>query len=109
MFIDEDCDTCMMMANDPTLGPAFWHLDGSHMDNNFAFSDYLTREEWEAEKRRWEAFNKEFNRGWEERQQRIARGEQVDDDFDLDWVDSLDRDPRPIMQNDDGESADLIL
>ena len=72
-----------MMANDPTMGPAFWHLGGSHMDDDFAFSDYLTREEWEAENHRGEKFNKEFNLRWEERQQRIARGEHVADDFDL--------------------------
>jgi hypothetical protein len=93
MIIDEDCDTCMMVANDPTMGPGFWHLDGSHMDDDFAFSDFLTREEWEAENRRRDEFNKEFNRGWEERQQRLARGEQVEDEFDLDWIEPLNRDP----------------
>ena len=109
MIIDEDCHTCMMMANDPTMGPGFWHLDGSHMDDDFAFSDFLTREEWEAENRRREEFDKEFNRRWEERQQRIARGEQVDDEFNLDWIDSLNRDRRDANPpDDDGESADLI-
>jgi hypothetical protein len=109
MIIDEDCYTCMMMANDPTMGPGFWHLDGSHMDDDVAFSDFLTREEWEAENRRRQEFNKEFNRRWEERQQRIARGEQLDDEFDLDWVDSLKQDPSDsIPPDDDGGSADLI-
>jgi hypothetical protein len=108
MIIDDDCDLCTMMANDPTMGPAFWHLDGSHMDDDFAFSDFLTQEEWEAENHRREEFNKEFNRRWEERQQRIARGEQVTDDFDLDWVDSLGSDPRPTPPDDNGESPDLI-
>lgn len=109
MIIDEDCYTCVMMANDPTMGPGFWHLDGSHMDDDFAFSDSLTREEWEAENRRREEFNEEFNRRWEERQQRIARGEQVDDEFNLDWVDSLNRDrcdSGPPF--DDDGSADLV-
>ncbi len=109
MIIDEDCYTCMMMANDPTMGPGFWHLDGSHMDDDFAFSDFLTREAWEAENRRREEFNKEFNRRWEERRQRIARREQVDSEFDLDWIDSLNRDPRDSSPpDDDGGSADLI-
>ena len=99
----------MMMANDPTMGPGFWHLDGSHMDDDFALSDFLTREEWEAENRRREEFNKEFNRGWEERQQRIARGEQMDDEFNPDWVDSLNRDRRDSGPPfDDDASADLI-
>jgi len=97
-----------MMANDPTMGPAFWHLDGWHMDDDFAFSDYLTHEEWEAENHRCEKFNKEFNLRWEERQQRIARGEQVADDFDLDWVGSLGSDPRPNPLDHRGESTDLI-
>jgi 2-polyprenyl-6-methoxyphenol hydroxylase-like FAD-dependent oxidoreductase len=59
------------------------------MDDDFAFSSYRTREEWDEENRRREEFNREFNRRWEERQQCLARGEQVDDDFDFDWVDSL--------------------
>lgn len=109
MIIDEDCDTCMMMANDPTMGPGFWHLDGSHMDDDFAFSDFLTREEWEAENRRRDEFNNEFNRRWEERQQRLARGEQVEDEFNLDWIDSLNRDQGDSSPTTDaGESAELI-
>jgi len=77
MIIDEDCDLCRMSANEVAMGfgPCFWHLDGSHMDDDFAFSWYKTREEWEAENRRREEFDKEFNRRWEDRQQRIARGE----------------------------------
>jgi hypothetical protein len=31
-------------------GPSFWHLDGSSMDDDFAFDMYhRTREEWEEE------------------------------------------------------------
>jgi len=108
MIIDEDCYLCMMMANDPSMGPGFWHLDGSHMDEDFAFSDFLKREEWEAENRRREEFNIEFNRAWEERQQRIARGEEMDGEFDLDWIDSLNQDPDACPPDDDGGSAGLI-
>ena len=109
MIIDEDCYTCVMMANDPNMGPGFWHLDGSHMDEDFAFSDFLTREEWEAENRRRENFNKEFNRRWEERQQRLMRGEHVDDEFNLDWVDSLNADSATAGRpDDDEESRDVI-
>jgi hypothetical protein len=109
MIIDDGCSTCMMMANDPTMGPGFWHLDGSHMDDDFAFSDFLTHEEWEAENRRRDEFNQEFNRRWEERQQRLARGDQVEDEFNLDWIDSLKRDSGDFSRpNDDAESADLI-
>lgn len=109
MIIDEDCYACVMIANDPTMGPGFWHLDGSHMDDDFAFSDFLTREEWEAENRRREEFNREFNRKWEDRQQRIARGEQVDDEFNLDWVDSLNADSTTSGRpGEDDESRDVI-
>lgn len=69
---------CQMFGDETSplgMGVGFWHLDGSHMDDDFAFSFYRTREEWEAENHRREEFDKEFNRRWEERQQRIARGE----------------------------------
>ncbi|MGI9065438.1 MAG: hypothetical protein ACR2HX_03415 [Pyrinomonadaceae bacterium] len=95
MIIDEDCECCRMLAADAEmgLGPAFWHLDGSHMDDGFAFSSCLTLEEWEAENRQREEFDREFNREWEERRQRIARGEIVDDEFNLDWSESSQPDP----------------
>ncbi len=65
MFIDEDCDVCQMMADESAgFGPGFWHLDGSHMDDGFAFSPYLTLAEYEEEERRWQEFNAEFDRKW---------------------------------------------
>jgi hypothetical protein len=98
MIIDEDCPMCQMFGDETTLlgmGVGFWHLDGSHMDDDFAFSSYRTREEWEGENRRREEFNKEFNRKWEERQQRIARGEPLEfDPF-------FDPDPFPDLEFDD--------
>jgi hypothetical protein len=58
-MIDCDCPFCQMQAE--MSGPVFWHLDGSHMDDDFAFSfRHDTHEEWEEEKRSWE----EFNRRW---------------------------------------------
>jgi hypothetical protein len=81
MIIDENCDCCRMLAMDAEMGfgPAFWHLDGSHMDDGFAFSYCLTLEEWEAENREREEFDREFDRKMEERRLRIARGEIVDE------------------------------
>jgi hypothetical protein len=72
MAIDDDCPVCQMMANDAEWGMevGFWHLDGSHMDDDFAFSDLRTHEEWEGRRREWEEFTENFNREWEERQQR---------------------------------------
>jgi hypothetical protein len=79
VIIDDDCPLCQMMAEETTLGnPTFWHLDGSHMDDEFAFSYFRTHEEWEEEQRSREEFSKKFNGEWEERQQRIARGEPVE-------------------------------
>jgi hypothetical protein len=61
-------------------GPTFWHLDGSEMEEEFAFSTCITREEWEAEIQEREEFNREFDRKMAEREQRIARGEIPDDE-----------------------------
>lgn len=111
MVIDDDCPVCRMMADDTDLGMGvgFWHLDGSHMDNDFAFSPYKTRTEWEAENRRREKFDREFNRRWKERQQRIARGESVEDEFNLDWIDTLYPDqPDPNSVDDNERSRDPI-
>ncbi len=90
LIIDDDCEICRMSALEAEMGfgPGFWHLDGSHMDDGFAFSTCVSIEEWEAENRQREAFNREFNRSWAEREQRIALGEPVDDEFDLDWVEA---------------------
>ena len=72
MVIDDDCPVCQMMANDAELGMqvGFWHLDGSHMDDDFAFSELPTRQDWEAQRKEWEEFSEKFNREWEERQRR---------------------------------------
>jgi len=58
-MIDDDCPLCQMQAE--MDGPVFWHLDGSHLDNDFAFSLWHeTYEEWEQEQRKWEEFNRRF-------------------------------------------------
>lgn len=110
MIIDEDCELCVMSANQVAMGygPGFWHLDGSHMDDCFAFSFCRTQKEWDEENRRREEFNREFDRRWEERQQRLARGEPVDDEFDLDWVDSLTSKSRGTASTDADESGETV-
>ena len=82
MIIDDDCDWCRMSAQEVEMGfgPGFWHLDGCNMDEGFAFSHFLTVADWEADQRRWEEFNRKFEREQEERRQRIARGEPVEAD-----------------------------
>ena len=65
-IVDPDCPCCQMMSEMP--GPGFWHLDGSGMDDDFAFDIYRrTREEWDEEQRRSEEFNKKFAAEWSER------------------------------------------
>jgi hypothetical protein len=85
LIIDENCDICRMSALEAEMGygPGFWHLDGSHMDDDFAFSSCLTREEWEAENRHREEMMLEISREQEERR-RITRAE-IDDEFYLGW------------------------
>ena len=87
MIIDDDCPVCQMFGDETSphgRGVGFWHLDGCNMDDDFAFSFYKTRQEWEAENRRREEFNREFNRRMDERKQRIARGEPIEHDPFLD-------------------------
>ena len=65
---DPDCPCCQMIADLP--GPSFWHLDGSGMDDEFAFDIRCgTREEWEKEQRDWEEYSKRFDAQWREREQ----------------------------------------
>ncbi|MGH9802913.1 MAG: hypothetical protein ACRD82_21305, partial [Blastocatellia bacterium] len=83
LLIDHDCPLCQMLA-DPEFGPTFWYLDGSSMDleDNWVFTFHLTREEWEAEQREWEEFNRKFREKEAQRQAEIewAGGEKIFDD-----------------------------
>jgi len=58
--VDPDCPLCQMMAEDSGFGPMFWHLDGCNMDDDFPFSFYATREEWEEYRCEQEAWDREF-------------------------------------------------
>jgi hypothetical protein len=82
IMIDEDCECCRMMAMEAEMGfgPTFWHLDTSKMEEEFAFSTCLTRQEWEAEIREREEFDRRWEREREERREASARGEIVDDE-----------------------------
>jgi hypothetical protein len=62
----DDCPYCQVLAEDAgeQLGKGFWHFDGSHIDSLFEFSTYQTREEWEAEERKWQEYTEEFERRW---------------------------------------------
>jgi hypothetical protein len=77
LIIDDDCPICVMSAQEAEagIGMGFQHFDGSHMDDDFAFSSCHTRQAWEEENRRMEEFNRDFDRRWKEREARIAAGE----------------------------------
>lgn len=60
--VDDDCEMCEMLALNFIDTPMFWGLDGSQMeDDRFEFSFEKTLADWEAEQRRMEEFNREFN------------------------------------------------
>jgi hypothetical protein len=64
---DPDCPCCQMAADLPGL--AFWGLDGSGMDDEFAFDiTHRTLEEWEEERRSWDDFHRKFEAQREERE-----------------------------------------
>lgn len=66
-MFDADCPCCQMMAE--TSGPWIWHFDGSGMDDDFAFDMRCrTRDEWDANQRKWEEFNQRFNAEQAERE-----------------------------------------
>jgi hypothetical protein len=44
-IFDDNCPICRQMAKH--AGPVFCHFDGCNMDDDFPFSLFLTREEWE--------------------------------------------------------------
>jgi hypothetical protein len=90
LIVDADCPICVMSAQEAAagMGMGFQHFDGSHMDDDFAFSFSQTREEWEEENRRMEEFNRDFDRRWKEREARIAAGENaqiVDTELGFDY------------------------
>jgi hypothetical protein len=80
MIIDDDCPLCVLSAQEAAAGISigFEHFDGSHVDDDFAFSFFKTREAWEEENRRMEEFNRDFDRRWQEREARIAAGENAE-------------------------------
>lgn len=79
MIIDPDCPACQMMAQD-TLegGPGFWHLDGSHMEDEFAFSWVRTPKEWEEELIRRKEFDEQCEREWAQRKRGVRNDESSD-------------------------------
>ena len=75
-MIDPDCPVCQAIAADFET-PMFWHLDGSEMDDRFEFSDCKSLGEWEANRRRREEFDREFDRRSRDRKGETVEGEVV--------------------------------
>lgn len=63
--VEDDCPLCKAMAED--YRPTFWHLEGSDMDDGFAFSFHLSAADWEDEERSRRQFDEEFEREWKQR------------------------------------------
>ncbi len=83
--VDEDCPLCQAMDEDLET-PMFWHLDGCNMDDRFEFSFFKTREEWEADRREWEEFNRKFDREWEERKAKGFGDDPISFSGDDEWI-----------------------
>ena len=86
MVVDEDCPLCKMMGDECEAGldVCFWHLDGCNLEDHFAFSTFLTEKEYFDDRAEMELRHLEFDQQWKTREERIARGEEVDDDGFLD-------------------------
>jgi len=84
MVVDEECPCCKWMRDESEAGRSigFWHLDGAHMEDEFAFSWFATTEEWQQWNREQEEFYRDWRRKEREREEKIARGDFLDDDDD---------------------------
>ncbi|HBJ36256.1 MAG TPA: hypothetical protein DDZ51_16200, partial [Planctomycetaceae bacterium] len=62
--IDPDCPCCQALAEMPGIG--FWHMDGSNMDDLFAFAyHHETMESWEHEQADYRALSDQADQEWE--------------------------------------------
>ena len=78
-MIDDDCPLCQMMGDSTSLGLCGY--DGSSMDDDFAFNmSFRTREEWVADQKKWEDFNRRFRDEWEERERLGVTSQTPDQD-----------------------------
>ena len=79
MVIDEDCPCCKWMGDlsEAGLEITFFHLDGAHMEEEFAFSWCATVEEWEEEQRKLEQWSRE--RELREESEKMNSSQEPDD------------------------------
>jgi len=88
MVVDEDCPICKMLGDEAEagLGVYFWHLDGCNMEQDFAFSTHLTKEEWETEQLMYENIAKECEKKMAQRE----RQELLEDEFPFDSLQTME-------------------
>lgn len=85
---DCDCPICAMMA-DGMFGPSFSGFDGHHLelDDEFAFSMYETRKEWEEERIAYDGFGDEHDEhDPEDELEDIDEVEETQDPFASAWT-----------------------
>ena len=97
--LDCDCPLCRMMVDDAGMFyPAFSCFDGHHLelDDEFAFSLWETREQWEEEQQSYWEFNEEFERKEQQRKELATddadfdpNSGETDDEFASVWTSSF--------------------
>jgi hypothetical protein len=84
LIIDDDCEICRASALHAEMGfgPGFWHLDGCNMDEGFAFSNFRTVAEWEAELQQQDEFARSLTASAEEKDH-LNRSAFMENKFEL--------------------------
>jgi len=87
-LIDDDCPICQAEA-EGMFGPAFLWFDGHHLEleDEFAFSLCITREEWEREQEEYRQFSEKMDR--EARERETRGGDAADPMTDSVWQTSF--------------------
>ncbi|HEY6805294.1 MAG TPA: hypothetical protein VI306_17085 [Pyrinomonadaceae bacterium] len=77
MVIDEDCPLCKMMGDECEAGRevCFWHLDCCNMENHFAFSTFLTEQEYLDDQKDLQELSRRVDQQMKDGEEQIARGE----------------------------------
>lgn len=113
-----DCPICEMM-NEGSFGVSFVSYDGYYLEveNEFAFSRYETREEWESEQMIYEDYNGRQNSDdedeWFSDDESDDAEHQLDEDFDEDlkpvWTGIQSRDEMPGGKLPGDSSGHLLM
>ena len=80
-ILGED-DPLTQAVKEGTYGPMFVGLDAAHLDEEFPFSDFKTREDLEANERKWREFNREFSEEMNRKKAAKERDVEEDESFE---------------------------